>query len=218
MLNINISELMPVITLSIFVSLLSTIIAATIGITLGIITVLNEFKLKKIILRITDTLMSIPPVLMGLLIYILLSRRGPLGGLKLLFTPTAMIIAQTLLVFPIIYGLSVSAISPIAIEVKNTCISLGAGRKDILQNIIIECKIQILSVLAAGFGRAISEVGAVIMVGGNIKGHTRVMTTFIALETSKGNFEGAVFIGLVLLIISFLINFILNVLKQSTTK
>lgn len=214
---INFNELIPVITLSIFVSITSTVIAAIIGITLGIYTALNNFKLKKTILRITDTLMSLPPVLMGLLIYILLSRKGPLGDLRLLFTPIAMIIAQTLLVLPIIYGLCVSSISSIAIDVKNTCVSLGAGKKDILINIFLECKIQLLSVLAVGFGRAISEVGAVIMVGGNIKGHTRVMTTFIALETSKGNFEGAVFIGLVLLSISFVINYMLNVLKKNPT-
>ncbi len=213
---INFNELIPVVTLSIFVSITSTVISSLIGITFGIYTALNNFKLKKMILRITNTLMSLPPVLMGLLIYVLLSRSGPLGSLRLLFTPTAMIIAQSLLVLPIVYGLCVSSISTKAVQVKNTCISLGAGKKDILISIFLECRIQLLTVIAAGFGRAISEVGAVIMVGGNIKGHTRVMTTFIALETSKGNFEGAIFIGIVLLSISFIINYILNFLKKST--
>ncbi|SHH84216.1 ABC transporter permease [Clostridium grantii] len=213
MLNINMNELILVISMSLIVSLTATTIAAILGISLAIITAIEDFKLKKFILRITDILMSIPPVLMGLLVYILISRKGPLGGLHLLFTPIAMIIAQTLLVFPIIYGLSVSAITPKALEVKRTCITLGANNKQVIFNIINECKIQLLSVLTAGFGRAISEVGAVMMVGGNIKNHTRVMTTFIALETSKGNFEGAILIGFILLMISFIINYILNILK-----
>lgn len=200
------NDILPVIMMSLKVSLTSAFIASVLGLTLGIITALNEFKFKKLLMRVTNTLMSLPPVLIGLIVYMLISRKGPLGSYSLLFTPTAMIISQTLLVLPIIFGLTVSSISETAKDIELTCITLGAGKKDTLITIISECRMQLLSVITAGFGRAISEVGAVMMVGGNIKGMTRVMTTYIALETGKGNFEEAVFIGVVLLFISFLVN------------
>lgn len=203
------NDIVPVVLLSLRVSLTSTVIASVFGLTLGIFTALNEFKLKKAIMRVANTLMSLPPVLIGLLVYMFISRKGPLGSLSLLFTPTAMIISQSILVFPIIFGLTVSSISQAAKDIEQTCITLGADKKDTILTIISECRMQLLSVITAGFGRAISEVGAVMMVGGNIKGMTRVMTTYIALETGKGNFEEAVFIGIVLLVISFLVNSIL---------
>ena len=203
------NDILPVTMLSLRVSLTSTAIASIFGLTFGIITTLNEFKYKKIIMRVINTLMSLPPVLIGLLVYMMISRKGPLGSLTLLFTPIAMIISQSILVFPIIFGLTVSSISQEAKYIEQTCITLGASRKDTLLTIVSECRMQLLSVITAGFGRAISEVGAVMMVGGNIKGMTRVMTTYIALETGKGNFEEAVLIGIVLLAISFLVNSIL---------
>lgn len=203
------NDILPVVMLSLRVSVTSALIASVFGLTLGIITALNEFKMKKPIMRVANTLMSLPPVLIGLLVYMLISRKGPLGNYSLLFTPTAMIISQSLLVFPIIYGLTASSVSEAAKDIQQTCITLGASRKDIILTIISECRLQLLSVITAGFGRAISEVGAVMMVGGNIKAKTRVMTTYIALETGKGNFEEAVFIGIVLLAISFLVNSIL---------
>lgn len=209
------NDILPVVMLSLRVSLTSALLAAVVGLTLGIITALNEFKLKKPIMRVTNTLMSLPPVLIGLLVYMLISRKGPLGSLNILFTPTAMIISQSLLVFPIIFGLTVSSISEVAKDIELTCISLGARKKDTIITIVSECRMQLLSVVTAGFGRAISEVGAVMMVGGNIKNNTRVMTTYIALETGKGNFEEAVFIGIVLLLISFLVNTLLYRIQRS---
>ncbi len=209
------NDILPVVMLSLRVSLTSALLAAVVGLTLGIITALNEFKLKKPIMRVTNTLMSLPPVLIGLLVYMLISRKGPLGSLNILFTPTAMIISQSLLVFPIIFGLTVSSISEAAKDIELTCISLGARKKDTIITIVSECRMQLLSVVTAGFGRAISEVGAVMMVGGNIKNNTRVMTTYIALETGKGNFEEAVFIGIVLLLISFLVNTLLYRIQRS---
>jgi tungstate transport system permease protein len=203
-------EIFPVVGMSLFVSIISTLIAAFTGIAIGIPVSLKNFRFKKLLMRVTDTLMSIPPVLMGLVVYLLLSRRGPLGELQLLFTPGAMIIAQTLLIIPIVFGLTVSTLSKTAQEVKKTCLSLGGQSKDIFTTIVSESRTQILTLITVAFGRAISEVGAVMMVGGNIKGHTRVMTTYIALETGKGNFAGAITIGLILLIISFLINFMLH--------
>ena len=203
------NDILPVIALSLRVSLTSAFIASVLGLTSGIVVALNEFKLKKPIMRVANTLMSLPPVLIGLLVYMLLSRKGPLGSFGLLFSPTAMIISQSLLVFPIIFGLTVSSISETAKNIELTCLSLGADRKNTYISIISECRLQLFSVITAGFGRAISEVGAVMMVGGNIKGRTRVMTTYIALETGKGNFNEAVIIGIVLLIISFMVNMIL---------
>lgn len=203
------NDIFKVIMMSLTVSLSSTLISSILGLTLGILVSLNDFRLKKHVMRVANTLMSLPPVLIGLLVYILLSRKGPLGQFGLLFSPMAMIIAQSMLVFPIIFGLTVSSVTEIAVEVEKTCISLGADKVDTFYTIIKECKLQLLSVITAGFGRAISEVGAVMMVGGNIKGYTRVMTTYIALETGKGNFNEAITIGFVLLLISFSVNSVL---------
>lgn len=203
-------EILPVVGMSLFVSIISTLLASTAGIALGIPVSLKNFRLKRILMRVTDSLMSLPPVLMGLIVYLLLSRSGPLGELQLLFTPVAMIIAQTFLIIPIVFGLTCSTLSKTAQEVKKTCLSLGGQNRDIFITIIKESKMQILTLITVAFGRAISEVGAVMMVGGNIKGHTRVMTTFIALETGKGNFTGAIIIGIILLSIAFLINFMLH--------
>lgn len=203
------NDILPVVLLSLRVSVTSALIASVLGLTLGIITALNEFKIKRLIMRVANTLMSLPPVLIGLLVYMLISRKGPLGSYGLLFTPTAMIISQALLVLPIIFGLTASSVQDAAKNIELTCVTLGAGKKDTILTIISECRMQLLSVVTAGFGRAISEVGAVMMVGGNIKAKTRVMTTYIALETGKGNFEEAVFIGIVLLLISFFVNLVL---------
>lgn len=210
-------EVLQVVLLSLFVSVSSTLIASVGGITFSIPVALKEFKYKKYIIRLSRTLMSIPPVLMGLIVYLTLSRKGPLGVLGLLFTPSAMIIAQSLLVLPIVFGLSVSVIEKQGKEVFKNCAALGAGKRDTILYIVKECKSQLLSVVAAGFGRAISEVGAVMMVGGNIKGQTRVMTTFIALETGKGNFNQAIIIGCILLIVSFMVNFLLHIINKEST-
>ena len=209
------NDIFPVILMSLFVSLSSTVIAAGLGLIAGIPIALNDFKLKGALMRVVHTLMSLPPVLMGLVVYLLLSRRGLLGSFELLFTPAAMIIAQSLLIFPIVLGLTVASISKSGREIKKTCISLGADSIDTFKIIISESKFQILTIVTTGFGRAISEVGAVMMVGGNIKGFTRVMTTYIALETGKGNFNEAIIIGLVLLFISFVINSIIHKFQGS---
>ncbi len=200
------SDIFPVIMLSLRVSITSTLIASVFGLTLGIVVALNEFKFKNQLMRVVNTLMSLPPVLMGLLVYMLISRKGPFGSYGMLFTPAAMIISQSFLVLPIIFGLTASSVADAAKDIELTCITLGANKRDTVITIISECRMQLLSVVTAGFGRAISEVGAVMMVGGNIRGKTRVMTTYIALETGKGNFNEAVFIGIVLLLISFIIN------------
>jgi tungstate transport system permease protein len=210
-----IKEILPVISMSLIVSMSSTVIAAVSGITIGILAGLTDFKMKKLLVRLLETLMSTPPVLMGLLVYLTLSRKGILGNLELLFSPTAMIIAQALLVFPIIAGLTISSTQKQGREIKKNCEVLGASQTKTALTIISEMKGQLLTIIATGFGRAISEVGAVMMVGGNIKDHTRVMTTYIALETGKGNFEGAITIGMILLAISLIINIILHKFQGS---
>ncbi|MDF2883109.1 MAG: transporter permease [Clostridiaceae bacterium] len=210
-------EVLQIIFLSLFVSVTSTLIAAVTGIAIAIPVSLKEFKLKKYIVTLAETLMSTPPVLMGLVVYLLLSRKGIFGRFELLFTPTAMIIAQSLLVLPIVFGLTVSAVGRQGREIKKNCISLGAGRKYTILLIILECKNSLISVVAAGFGRAISEVGAVMMVGGNIKGETRVMTTYIALETGQGNFNEALIIGIILLFVSLMVNFVLHWFNKKDT-
>ena len=206
-------ELMQVILTSIFVSTTATLVASVISLIVGIPFTINQFKFKNNILRITDTLMSVPPVLMGLVVFMLLSKKGPFGQYNLLFTPAAMIVAQTLLVLPIIFNLTVKQIQNSAVKIQKTCLMLGGSNLDVLILIIKECKNEIITAITTGFSRAISEVGAVMMVGGNIKGYTRVMTTYIALETNKGNFDGAIKIGIVLLLISFGINALLHLLK-----
>lgn len=214
-MNLN-GELMKVVLLSLFVSITATLIAALVGIVLAVPTALNSFRMKKFLTRLSETLMCTPPVLMGLIVYLLLSRKGPFGKMQILFTPTAMIIAQTLLVFPIVFGLSTSVISKYGQDVYKNCLALGASKREGYFYIIKECKNQLMAVVTTGFGRAISEVGAVMMVGGNIKGETRVMTTFIALETGKGNFSEALAIGVVLLLAAFMVNFILHSINDES--
>lgn len=210
-------EILEIVLTSLYVSLTATTIASIIGLLLAVPFSIKDFKLKRVIYRIADSLMAMPPVVMGLIVFIILSKRGPLGKFNLLFTPTAMIIAQTLLILPIIFVLIVRQIEKIAPTIQKNCYMLGGEYKDFLILVINECKGEIFTAVTSGFSRAISEVGAVMMVGGNIKGYTRVMTTFIALETSKGNFKDALITGFVLLAISFLINVILHSLKGRET-
>ncbi len=202
-------EIYGVVFLSIFVSFASSLISSLIGIPMGLFLGIQNFPFKNILSRILFTSMSLPPVVMGLLVAIIISRRGPLGDLELLFTPTAMIIAQTLLVTPIIMGIIFNNSRERGIEIREVGKALGGNKLDNLFLLIGELKIDILIAVVTGFGRAISEVGAVMIVGGNIKGHTRVMTTFIAMNQSMGNYSTSIAMGMVLLIISFITNSIL---------
>lgn len=183
--------------------------AALIGIPLG--TWLGMKKEKKVrwITRIVYTLMGLPPVVGGLVIYMVIRRQGILGSLGWLYSPTAMILAQLLLATPIVIGLTSVAVRAKGKHIHETLISLGAQKGLILRSIIWEARYGILGAVIAGFGRVIAEVGAVMMVGGNIVGKTRVMTTTIVLETRKGNFDYALALGLVLLILSFVFNVLL---------
>lgn len=200
------SDLFEIIMLSIKVSLTSLLGSIIIGLPMGALLAIHRFRLRSIILSIVNALMGMPPVVVGLIVYLYLSRSGPLGFLSLLYTPTAMIIAQMLLVIPIITALSAQIIEDLHIEYRDLFRSLNVSTFKAIMAYIIDARMSLLTVVLAGFGRAISEVGAVSIVGGNIDHLTRVMTTAIALETSRGNLSLALALGFILLAIALGVN------------
>jgi len=209
------AELYEIVGLSLMVSFSSVMISACLGIPCGALIGTHNFPFKSALLRVIYTLMSLPPVIAGLVVFLLIMRRGPLGSWGLTYTPTAMVIAQVCLVTPIIIGLTYNVVRDKAPKVKELAVTLGAGRLDSLKLLIFELRIGILAAVVAGFGRALSEVGAVMIVGGNIKGKTRVMTTYIAQLKSMGDYSTAIAVGIVLLILAFLINtFLYNVQQK----
>lgn len=195
-----------IIGLSMVVTTLSTVIASVIGLPFGLFISSRSFPGKKLLESIITTSMGLPPVVVGLVVYLFLSRNGPLGSMQLLYTPAAMVIAQVIIVFPIITGLTMSAIKLKFRPVTETCKGLGIGKKQTVLLLSYECRYALVSALLAGYGRAMSEVGAVNLVGGNILHNTRIMTTAIMLETSQGNFSDALALGIILLSISFVVN------------
>lgn len=199
-------ELLHIMGVTMIMSFFSTTISSLIGIPLGILLGSRNFKMKKFLMRLVHTLMGVPPVVAGLMVFLLLSRRGALGSLQLLFTVHAMVIAQVLLITPIVIALTASAARARADALLETTRGLGIKRGRELLLILNECRSQLVSIVLTGFGRSIAEVGAVSMVGGNIAFKTRVMTTAIMLETNKGNFELAIALGGVLLLIAFVVN------------
>lgn len=199
-------DVWEVIWLSLQVTTVSVLIGMLLGIPTGTLLGLYSFRGKRLVVALIYTCMGLPPVLVGVVVYMLLSRYGPLGVLGLLFTPEAMIIAQIVLVTPILAGLTMSAVQAKERAYWETAKSLGASPVQMMLTIVKEARGGIWSGVAAAYGRAISEVGAVMLVGGNIEHHTRVMTTAIILETRTGNFTAGLQLGLVLLAISFLFN------------
>ena len=212
------AELYEIVGLSMIVSLSSVIISTCIGVPFGSILGTHNFPLKNILLRIIYTFMSLPPVIAGLVVFLLIMRRGPLGSWGLTYTPTAMVIAQVCLVTPIITGLTYNIVRDKAPKVRSLAVTLGAGKLEALKLLIFELRIGILAAIVTGLGRAISEVGAVMIVGGNIKGKTRVMTTYIAQLKSMGDYSTAIAVGIVLLILAFLINTFLYNIQQKVEK
>lgn len=209
------AELYEIVGLSLIVSVSSVIVSACFGIPFGALIGTHNFPLKNALLRIIYTFMSLPPVIAGLVVFLIIMRRGPLGSWGLTYTPVAMIIAQVCLVTPIITGLTYNVVRDKAPRVRDLAVTLGAGRLAALKLLIFELRIGILAAVVAGFGRALSEVGAVMIVGGNIKGKTRVMTTYIAQLKSMGDYSTAIAVGIVLLILAFLINtFLYNVQQK----
>lgn len=202
-------EIFEIVGRSLYVSVISVLIATALGVPGGILLGITEFKGKGIVVRIIYTLMSLPPVIAGLIVFLILMRRGPLGSLQLNYTVTAMIIAQVCLVVPIIIGLTYNMVKEKANVVDDLGITLGAEKLQRMQLLIFEMRVGITTAIISGFGRAISEVGAVMIVGGNIKGHTQVMTTYISQLKGMGNFERAVAVGIILLCLSFVVNALL---------
>jgi len=203
-------DLYSIILLSLKVSGGAVLVASLAGIPVGAACALRRFTGRRVLVLLFNTFMGFPPVVAGLLIYLFLSRSGPLGFMGLLYSPGAMVIAQSVIAFPIIAGLSWSAAASVSPRIRETAITLGASGFSVDWRVISEARMQILSAVIAGFGRAIAEVGAVLIVGGNISGYTRVMTTAIAMETGKGSFELAIALGIVLMLVAFIANILLR--------
>ena len=210
------AELVGIVGLSLQVSLSAVALAALIGLPLGAAVALYRFPGRVVVAALINAFMGLPPVVVGLIVYLLLSRAGPLGVLGLLFTPTAMIIAQCLLVIPIIAALSAQTVADLHEEYDEALRSLAAGPLQTLGTLLWDGRFSLTTAVLAGFGRAIAEVGAVMIVGGNIAQATRVMTTAIALETSKGNLALALGLGLILITLALAINLAMVALRDVT--
>ncbi len=208
------ADVWQIIITSVMISLIASMMAAFIGVPAGVMMAIHSFPGKNSLQHLLNTLMAMPTVVIGLLLYGLLSRMGPLGDWGLLYTPTAIIVAQAILILPIMMNLTITAVKGADPRLLPTLKSLGAGRRQQTLQIMRTVRLAILIAVITGFGRAIGEVGAAMMLGGNIEGYTRTMTTAIALETSKGEFELALALGIVLLLLAFLLNFTLSALDK----
>ncbi len=212
------ADLLAIVALSLKVSLTATMIASLLAIPAGAVVGIWNFPGRRAIVVTATSLMALPPVVAGLMVYLLLSRSGPLGALGLLFTPSAMIIVQTILIFPIVLALTREAILPLEREYRFLIRAVDAGPTLRITTLVWDARFAIATAVLAGFGRAIAEVGAVIIVGGNINGVTRIMTTTIALETSKGNLELALALGMILILIALFINALTHAIVHLGTK
>ena len=192
----------------------STLIATLIFIPVGSLIYFHDFPGKGALVYVIQTLYSVPTVFVGLLVFITLSKDGPLGGLGLLFTPQAIVIGHVVLISPIVTGLTVSALRGVAPEIKDTALSLGANRLQTIFTIVREAKYGVSTAVLLAFGRAVSEIGLAIIVGGNIRGYTRTLTTAMSLETSIGNFELAMALGIILVFLALVVNILAGRLQQ----
>lgn len=205
-LNSGSSNWYQVLSLTVCMTVLSTSVSALLGMPLGMLIATKNFPARKVIRRILQTSMSLPPVVAGLLVFLLLSRQGPLGQFRLLFSLPAMVLAQCLLIIPVISSLTCSAVEKNYKSIHETLLTYGQPVWKIYLLQIRENRNTLITVLLTGFGRAISEVGAVMMVGGNIQGKTRVLTTAIMLETNRGNFGTAILLGIILMLLALIVN------------
>jgi len=207
-------EVLEITARSLAISLIATAVASLIAVPIGGYIHFREFGGKRGLITIIQTLYALPTVLAGLFVFLLLSRVGPLGFLGLLFTPTGMIIGQTVLVIPLMIGMTLIALSGVKKTIQDEVISLGATSPQIIWTIVKEARFAILGGVILGFGRAISEVGAAMMIGGNIRGYTRVLTTAIALETSMGNIALSIALGIILLAIAMVVTTALFLVQE----
>ena len=206
-------DLGEVVLLSLRVSFSALVISSLVGLPLGALLATSKFPGRGAVIIATNALMGLPPVVVGLFVYMMFSNSGPLGWLQLLYTPTAMIVAQTILILPIITALTREIVENLNLEYRDFFNSLCLNQRDRLAALLWDARFSLLTVVLAGFGRAIAEVGAVIIVGGNINHLTRVMTSAIALETSKGNLPLAMALGIILLVIALTVNALVSSLK-----
>jgi tungstate transport system permease protein len=207
-------EVYRIMWLSLELSGLATILSVILGIPLGTAIGLGRFLGRGLVLSVVNTGMGLPPVVVGLFVSIVLWRSGPLGVLELLYTPGAIVIAQFIIAFPVVTGLTVTAVQQLDPRLRVQLLGLGASRLQVIRQLIREARLAMLAAVMAGFGAVISEVGASMMVGGNILGYTRVLTTATVLETAKGNFDVAIALSVILLGITFLINWMLTTVQQ----
>jgi tungstate transport system permease protein len=207
-------EILGITLLSLRVSLTATLLGAAFGIPFGFLVARKDFHGKSVVTAIINTLMGLPPVVVGLVVYLFLSSSGPLGFLRLLYTPEAMIIAQMILTFPIVCGITISSILSLNPKLKDTLASLSAPRSWEARVLLNESKLGLITAIIAAFGAAISEVGAIMMVGGNLLGYTRALTTAIMLYTNMGEFATAIALGIILLLIAFSVNLFLTYLQM----
>lgn len=207
-------EVMAITFLTLRVSGVATLLALAAGLPLGLALALKRFRGRGVLLGLVNTGMGLPPVVVGVFVALFLWRTGPLGGLELMYTPAAMIIAQFIIAFPIIAGLTAAAIQQLDPRIRLQAMALGASGPQTILTLVGEARLPLLAAVMAGFGGALSEVGSVMIVGGNLKGLTRVLTTATVMEVRMGRFEMAIALGLILLGLSFMVNLGLTILQQ----
>ena len=212
------SEILQITALSLQVSTIATLISLIIGLPLGTWLAMGNFRFRSFLLSVINTGMALPPVVVGLVVAMMLWRSGPLGDLHLIYTPIAIIIAQTVIAAPVVTGLTAAALEALDPRLQQQLLGLGASRLQMIWYLWREARLPLLAALMAGFGSVISEVGASMMVGGNIRGQTRVLTTAIVLETSKGEFGTALALSTLLLVLTYLINLALTWIQQRGQK
>jgi len=207
-------EVLGITLFSLKVSILATLVSLVLGGAAGMAIALSRFPGRRLLISVINTGMGLPPVVVGLFVTILLWRNGPLGFMEMLYTPSAIILAQTVIATPIIAGISLAAIQQLPADLRLQILSLGASRWQMLRMLATEARLPLMAAVMAGFGGVISEVGASIMVGGNIKGSTRVLTTATVMETGKGNFDTAIALSLILMVLTFTVNAVLTHIQQ----
>ena len=208
-------EVLSITLLSLAVSGAATLISLVLGVSLGFAIALTEFHGKKFVISTINTGMGLPPVVVGLFVSIFLWRNGPFGFLGILYTPLAMVIAQTIIAAPLVMGITVAAIQHLPRNLRHQILALGATRLQMMRLLVREARLPLLAAVMAGFGGVISEVGASIMVGGNIKGSTRVLTTATVMETGRGNFDVAIALSVILMLLVFAVNAVLTRVQQA---
>ncbi len=207
-------EVMQIAGRSLRIAITSTLLASIICVPVGSLIHFNQFRGKRVLISLIQTFYSLPTVAVGLFVFVFISSAGPLGGLGLLFSPTAMVIGQMILITPILLGLTISALSGVDKTIVDTARSLGASGFQMTVLVVREARFAVMAAVIMGFGRAISELGISLMIGGNIRGFTRVITTAISLETSKGDLELSIALGIILIFIALVVNIVMNRIQQ----